>query len=71
MSFREIVRREVKRQGLSGYALAKRVGPRVSRRMIQAYLAGSHDLSGEKLAIICEVLGLELRPKKEGGKGRG
>ena len=62
-SFREIVRREVARQGLSGYALAKRTGDAVSMRMIQAYLKGDFDMAGERLAAVCNALGLELRRK--------
>ena len=61
MSFRKTIQREVKRQGLSGYALAKMAEPIVSMRMIQAYLRGTNDMSGERLAAICNVLGLELR----------
>ena len=66
MSFREIIQREPKRQGLSGYALAKRVAPNLSMRMVQAYLSGSNDMVGERLALLCEALGLELRlaPKR-------
>ena len=64
-AFRDIIRREAKRQGLSGYALAKLVAPAVSRRMVQAYLAGTYDMTGEKLQAVCEALGLELR-----GRGR-
>ena len=65
MSFRDIIRREAKRQGLSGYALSKRVGPKMSMRVIQAYLAGSCDLTGGRLAAICDALGLELRPRRK------
>ena len=56
-----MIKREAKRQGLSGYALAKLVEPLVSMRMVQAYLAGDNDMAGEKVAALCDVLGLELR----------
>lgn len=64
MSFRRIIVREAKRQGLSGYALAKLVKPPISMRAIQAYLSGDHDLSGERLARVCDALGLELVLRK-------
>ena len=67
MSFRKIVQRETKKQGISGYRLAKMVGPEVaSARMIQAYLAGDADMTGERLTAICKALNLELRSRKKG-----
>ncbi len=67
MSFRKIIQREAKQQGISGYRLAKMVGPKVvSERMVQAYLAGEADMTGERLAAICKALGLELRTRKRG-----
>ena len=67
MSFRRIIQRQVKQRGISGYRLAKMVGPEVaSMRMIQAYLAGEADMTGERLAAICKALGLELRTRKKG-----
>ena len=60
------MRREVARQGLSGYALAKRTGDAVSMRMIQAYLKGEFDMAGERLAAVCDALGLELRRMARG-----
>lgn len=67
MSFRRIIVKEAKRQGLSGYALGKRAEPEVSMRAVQAYLAGVNDLSGERIARICEVLGLALVKQKRKG----
>lgn len=65
MSFRKIIQREVKKQGISGYRLGKMIGPEVaSERMVQAYLAGDADMTGEKLAAMCKVLNLELRPRQ-------
>ncbi len=64
-SFRQILQREIKRRGLSGYKLAKLIGPKVaSTRLIQAYLAGECDMTGERLAQIADVLGLELRQRQ-------
>ena len=65
MSFRKTIKREVKKRGLSGYALAKLVQPHISTRMIQAYLSGQADMSGEQLALVCEALGLQLTPRRK------
>ena len=62
MSFRNVILRELRRRGWSGYRLAEAVHPHVSRRMIQAYLAGDADMTGERLARVCEALDLALRP---------
>lgn len=62
MSFRKIIQREAQRQKLSGYRIAKMAG--VPMRTVQAYLAGTYDMVGERLAKIAEALGLELRPKR-------
>lgn len=62
MSFRSIIKREVERQGLSGYRIAALAG--MPMRSVQAYLSGSRDLTGERLAKIAAVLGLELRPSR-------
>lgn len=67
VSFREIVRREMKRQGLSGYRLAKLAN--LNLRGVQAYVAGERDMVGERLAKVCKALGLELKPKRR-TKGR-
>ena len=65
MSFRKIIQREAKKRGISGYRLAKMVGPEVaSMRMVQAYVAGDADMTGERLAAVCKALNLELRPRK-------
>ena len=59
-SFRQIVKREVKRQKFSGYALGKMTEPRLKTRMIQAYLKGDCDMRGEKLAQAQEALHIFL-----------
>jgi hypothetical protein len=62
-SFRSIIKREMKRQDLSGYALAKQVDGRIPARTVYAYLAGT-DLRGETVAVLADALGLELQPKR-------
>lgn len=59
MEFQEIIRREAKRQGISGYRLARLSG--VPMRTVQAYLAGSTDLAGRRIEKIATALGLALR----------
>ena len=67
MPFRKIIKREVVRQGLSGYRIAKMTG--LSMRAVQAYLAEDIDMTGERLAKIADALGLELRRKARRTKG--
>jgi predicted transcriptional regulator len=57
--FRVTIQKEVRRQGLSGYRIAKLSG--LPMRTVQAYLAEDCDLAGERVAAIARVLGLELR----------
>lgn len=68
MSFRRIILTEVKRRGLSGYALAKLSG--LAIRTVQNYLNGAKDMTGEKLSKLAETLCLELRPIGDGTKRR-
>ena len=60
MGFRDIIAREARRQGLSGYRIGKLSG--VPIRTVQAYLAGTTDLAGRRIERIAAALGLELRP---------
>ena len=62
MSFRKVILREVRRQGLSGYRLAKMTG--LSDRGVQMYLASDRDMTGERLSLIAAALGLELAPRR-------
>ena len=66
MSFRKIIKCELDRRGWSAYRLAKEAGLPI--RGVQAYLAGRCDMSGERLAAVCDVLGLELK-RRRGRKG--
>ncbi|MGD8453222.1 MAG: hypothetical protein PVJ57_15495 [Phycisphaerae bacterium] len=69
MSFRETILREVDRQGLSGYRIAKLAN--MPARTVQAYLAGQCDLMGERVALIAAALDLELRLKHRGRSRKG
>ena len=59
VSFRQIVKLELRRRGWSGYRLAKETGLPI--RSVQVYLSAQCDMSGERLAAVCDVLGLELK----------
>jgi transcriptional regulator with XRE-family HTH domain len=62
MSFQETIQREARRQGLSGYRIAKLAD--VPMRTVQAYLAGETDLAGRRIEKIAAVLKLELCPRR-------
>ncbi len=67
MSFQQTIQREARRQGLSGYRIAKLSG--VPMRTVQAYLSGETDLAGRRIEKIAAVLKLELRLQRA-AKGR-
>lgn len=60
MGFREIVKRETDKQGMSGYRLAQLSG--VPMRTVQRFLSGKTDVTAHNLEAIAKALGLELRP---------
>lgn len=69
MTFREIIIGAARKQGLSGYALAKLAG--LPMRTVQAYLSGENDLAGGRIEKLAAALGLALRPAgrtKKGGR---
>ena len=69
MRWQRIIQAEAKKQKLSGYRIAKMCG--VPMRTVQAFLAGSSDLSSQRLEKIAEALGLDLckvRRKRKGSE---
>ena len=62
--FRKIILAELKRQGLSRYAIAERVADRVPRTCTYDFLAGRTDTKGDYIAVLCEELGLTLKRSK-------
>jgi len=70
ISFQERIIREARRQGLSGYALAKLVKGKVSMRMVQHYLSGKRDMMGASVEVLARALGLELRRSARRRKSR-
>jgi len=63
-NIREIVLREVGRRRLTGYALGTLVAPHVARRTVQAYLAGSRDMTSDLLGYVLDALELKIVPKR-------
>lgn len=47
--------------GLNPYSLARQTEGAVSDDQLRRYLAGTHDLTGEKLDAVFRVLGLAIR----------
>ena len=68
MMFRQIIKAEMKRQGISTHALALRVANRIPRRTVYNYLSGISDLGGERVAILCKEIGLTLKRSTVGRK---
>lgn len=60
--FRAVIKRELERRGWSAYRLGKESGLPI--RTVQAYVAGQCDLMAERVAAMCDALGLELGPKR-------
>ena len=68
MDFRTEVLREMKRQKMSAYRLAKEAG--LPARTVQIFVAGTQDTTTERLAKMCMVLELELKPKSRSRAAR-
>lgn len=54
--------------GLSAYEIAKLCEGSPNPEAVRRYLTGRCGLGSPYVSRICEVLGLELRPKKRGAK---
>lgn len=69
-SFRRSILQELKRRGWSHYRLAKESS--LPERSVFAYLAGDRDMSGERVAALCDAIGLKLVRSEKGDRlGRG
>ena len=67
IDFRTTIQRELDRREWSAYRLGQESG--IPIRTVQAYLSGTCDLTGERIAIMCATLGLEVRRVRgKGGK---
>lgn len=60
IDFRKIVLAELKRQKWSRYKLAEAVKDRMSVSVVYGWLAGKNRLSDDKLAVICDELGMKI-----------
>jgi transcriptional regulator with XRE-family HTH domain len=60
-SFVQIVKREMRRQKVTAYALAKAAGVDISA--LYRWLRGERELGETKMSLILDALGLEVRPK--------
>lgn len=67
-SFQETIRREARRQRLSGYRIGKLSGLPI--RTVQNYLSGTSDLAGRRIEEIAKALGLVLARWRRQGKAQ-
>lgn len=61
MDFREIILNELARQGKSRYWLAEACASQVGKRTTYGYLAGKSRITDDKLAVLLDALGLNLK----------
>ena len=62
MTPRATILAELARRGMSQSELARRAGMRQPH--LNRWLSGHMDITADRLAVLCEVLGLELRRRK-------
>jgi transcriptional regulator with XRE-family HTH domain len=66
-SIRSQILAESERQNLSAYALAQRAG--LDPQTVKRYLSDRSRINSDYVSRLCDVLGLELRPRKWVHKG--
>lgn len=59
MDARQTIRDELARIGMSQSELARRAG--MTQPHVNRWLSGHADITAERLGVLCEVLGLDLR----------
>ena len=69
MDIRQIIKDEMRRQGVTQLTLQKRAG--VWQHRISEYLGGKRDVNAETLRKLLEALGLEIRPTRPRRSSRG
>lgn len=60
---RDIIIRRMREKNLNTNRLSKMVSAKVSRTHVYEYLRGDTQITDNKLAVLLNVLGLEIRPK--------
>ena len=68
MTIREIIKRQLKKQGWSHYRLVKELEDTIPATTIYDYLRGETDLGSEKVSIILQALGLQIKPIRKQGR---
>lgn len=68
MDFRQIIKDELERQGMTRMKLAELAGMTIPR--VSDYLNAKRDVQGETLRHMLEALGLEVRSAQGRGKSR-
>ena len=63
MTIRETIQKELKRKGWSHYRLAKELHGKMPARTVYAYLGGECDLVSDRVSIILQTLGLQIKNK--------
>lgn len=61
MTIKKAIEVELKRRKWSRYRLVKEIGERIPARTVYAYLANKRDMTSEKVSIVLEVLGLQIK----------
>ena len=67
MSFADLIRTAVKRDGRTAYAIARDSG--VNSAVVGRFLKGERDVTLKTAEKICRTLQLELRPERRQKKG--
>ena len=65
-TFSEQLQEAIRQSGTSRYAIARETG--LSQALLCRFLQGTRGLSLESIDKLMGVLGLEIRPRKRGGK---
>lgn len=68
MSIREAIQKELKRRVWSRYRLIKELKGAIPDSTIYDYLRGDCDLGSDRVSIILQALGLQIKRKPKRGK---
>lgn len=68
MTIRETIHKELQHRGWSRYRLEKELEGKIPARTVYAYLSGECDLGSDRVSIILQALGLQIKSKPTKGK---